>query len=64
MEREMASTILKKLKSARLVLANREKYRLEELKNGHNVDNIDRLILKSKKRIDELENSFLAKGEQ
>jgi len=60
----MASTILKKLKSARLVLANREKYRLEELKNGHNVDNIDRLILKSKKRIDELENSFLAKGEQ
>ena len=59
----MASTILKKLKSARLVLANREKYRLEELKNGHNVDIIDRLILKSKKRIDELENSFLAKGE-
>jgi hypothetical protein len=60
----MPSTTLKKLKSARLVLANREKYRLEELKNGHNVENIDRLIMKSKKRIDELENSFLAKDEQ
>ena len=60
----MPSTILKKLKSARLVLANREKYRLEELKNGHNVENIDRLIVKSKKRINELENSFLAKDEQ
>ena len=60
----MASTTLKKLKSARLVLANREKYRLEELKNGHNVENIDRLILKSKKQIDKLENSFLSEGEQ
>lgn len=59
----MPSTTLKKLKSARLVLANREKYRLKELRNGNNVEIIDRLILKSKKQIDKLENSFLAKDQ-